>query len=91
MTVTFDPAKSERNVVERGVPFSLVIDFDWSAALVAEDARRDYGERRFQAVGFIGERLHVLVFTTRDQGVHVISLRRANERERSRYAAQSKP
>ncbi len=91
MPVTFDPAKSERNVAERGIPFSMASDFDWSTALVAEDTRRNYGERRFQAVGFIGERLHVLVFTPRDQDVHVISLRRANERERKRYAAQSKP
>lgn len=91
MPVTFDPAKSERNVAERGIPLSLANDFDWSDAWVAEDARRDYGERRFQAIGFIGERLHVLVFTPRDRDVHVISLRRANERERNRYAAQSKP
>jgi uncharacterized protein len=32
-----------------------------------------------------------LVFTPRNQGVHVISLRRANERERNRYAAQTEP
>ena len=91
MPVTFDPAKSERNAIDRGIPFDLANDFDWSAALLVEDTRRDYGERRFQAIGFIGERLHVLVFTPRDQGVHVISLRRANERERSRYAAQTQP
>lgn len=89
MLVTFDPAKSERNEAERGIPFSAAAEFDWSGALVAEDTRRDYGERRYQAVGFIGERLHVLVFTPRDQGVHVISLRRANGRERKRYAAHS--
>lgn len=89
MLVTFDPAKSERNEAERGIPFGAAAVFDWSTALVAEDTRRDYGERRYQAVGFIGERLHVLVFTPRDRGVHVISLRRANGRERKRYAAHS--
>jgi uncharacterized protein len=41
MPVTFDAAKSERNIAERGIPFSLANDFDWSAALVAEDTRRD--------------------------------------------------
>jgi uncharacterized protein len=89
MLLTFDPAKSERNEAERGMPFSVALEFDWSTALVAEDTRRDYGERRYQAVGFIGGRLHVLVFTPRDQGVHVISLRRANGRERNRYAAHN--
>jgi uncharacterized protein len=40
----------------------------------------------------IGEDLHVLVFTPRDGAVHVISLRRANKRERMRHAAtQTRP
>ena len=89
MLVTFDPVKSKRNEVERGIPFNLALEFDWSTALVAEDMRHDYSERRFQAVGFIDERLHVLVFTPRDQGVHVISLRKANGRERTRYATHN--
>ena len=88
MLVTFDPAKSERNEAERGLPFGLALDFEWDSALVAEDTRRDYGERRFQAIGFIGGRLHVLVFTPRGEAVHVISLRRANGRERNRHATQ---
>ena len=53
--------------------------------------RRDYGERRYQAMGMIGEDLYMLVFTPRDGAVHVISLRRANQRERKRYAAKAKP
>jgi uncharacterized DUF497 family protein len=88
--ITFDPAKSERNEAERGLSFSLAVEFDWSSALVAEDRRRDYGERQFQAVGWIGERLHVLIFNPpRGEHLHVISLRRAHGRERSRYAAQA--
>jgi uncharacterized protein len=91
MPVTYDPAKSERNEAERGLAFSLVEEFDWSAALIAEDTRRDYDEQRYQALGMIGEYLHMLVFTPRDGAVHVISLRRANHRERTRYAAQAEP
>tara|TARA_B100001105_G_scaffold226071_1_gene195865 strand:+ start:72 stop:344 length:273 start_codon:yes stop_codon:yes gene_type:complete len=83
---TFDPAKSERNVVERGLPFTLVVEFDWSSALIAEDTRKMYPERRFQALGRIGEHLHMLVFTPRGDSLHVISLRRCNRRERTRYA-----
>jgi uncharacterized DUF497 family protein len=89
MRVTYDPAKSIRNEEERGLPFALVDDFDWSAALVAEDTREDYGEKRYQALGFIEEHLHMVVFTPRDGAIHVISLRRANHRERTRYAAQT--
>lgn len=89
MRVTFDHAKSERNESERGLPFHLASDFDWSTALVLQDTRRDYGERRFQAIGLIEQHLHVLVFTPRADALHVISLRRANRRERTRYAANA--
>jgi len=36
---------------------------DFDAAIVVADERRDYGEVRFQAVGPILGRLHVLAFT----------------------------
>ncbi len=36
----------------------------------------------------IGDRLHTLVFTPREDVVHVISLRRANKREVKRYESQ---
>ena len=87
MRFTYDPAKSERNIAERSLAFDLVENFDWSTALIAEDTRQDYLERRYQALGMIDEHLHMLVFTPRDELVHVISLRRANKRERNRYAA----
>lgn len=89
MLVTFDPAKNAKNVADRGIPFRMALRLDWSAALVAEDQREGYGEQRFQAVGFIGECLHVLVFTPRPPALHVISLRKANRREVARYEAQT--
>lgn len=91
MLLSYDPAKSERNVVARGLPFDLAAEFDWSSALIVEDTREEYAERRYQALGSIGERLHMLVFTPRGGTVHVISLRKANERERMRYARHARP
>ena len=91
MLISYDPAKSERNVAERGLAFDLAEEFDWSSALIVEDRRKDYEERRYQALGSIGEHLHMLVFTPRRGAVHVISLRRANHRERTRYARQARP
>jgi uncharacterized DUF497 family protein len=75
--ISFDPRKNERNIAERGLSFELV-----------EDVRRNYGERRFQALGMITGRLHALVFTPRAGRVHVISLRKANRREIRLYEAQ---
>ena len=69
--------------------FRLAEAFDWSGALVVEDTREDYEERRYQALGMIAGQLHMLVFTPRNGVVHVISLRKANKRERMRHAAQA--
>jgi uncharacterized DUF497 family protein len=88
VAITFDPDKNERNTIERGLPFELVEDFEWGRALVVEDVRKDYGERRFQALGVINGRLHALVFTPRAGSIHVISLRKANRREVKLYEAQ---
>jgi uncharacterized protein len=88
MRISFDVSKSERNVALRGIPFDLAAIFEWDSALIVEDARRDYGERRFQALGRIDGRLYMLVFTPRKSTTHVISLRKANEREVKRYEAQ---
>ena len=41
---------------------------------------------RFEATGYIGNRLHVMVFCLRTDAVRVISLRKANKREEKIYA-----
>jgi uncharacterized DUF497 family protein len=89
MDISFDLAKSEKNVRVRGISFELAARFEWVAALIVEDLRKDYGERRFQALGLIENRLHMMVFTPRGNKVHVISLRKANKREVERYEAQA--
>jgi uncharacterized protein len=62
-----------------------VEQLDWATALIREDDRRDYGERRFRVLGLMEGRLHALVFTPRGGKVHVISLRKANQREVKLY------
>ncbi len=81
----WDKLKQEANLARHGVDFSAVYDFDWTSAIEIEDDRRDYGEIRWLALGFIGSRLHVLVYTMRGQAIRVVSLRRANLRERKDY------
>lgn len=91
MEISFDPAKNERNVSVRGLSFVLVEQMDWSGALIEEDDRKDYGERRYRALGMIGGRLHAVVFTPRADKVHVISLRKANHREVKGYEQKTQP
>ena len=86
MEISFDPAKNARNIRERKLSFERVADFDFENAIVAVDARRDYGETRYVAVGYLGNRLHVLCFTETKAGIRVISFRKANAKEARRYA-----
>jgi uncharacterized protein len=84
--ITFDPVKNERNLRLRGISFDQTAEFDFDSATYNQDTRKDYGEIRTLALGYIGDTLHALVFTVRDGAIRVISLRRANRKERNRYA-----
>jgi uncharacterized DUF497 family protein len=87
--VSFDAAKNARNIAMRGISLEQALTFEWDSALIVADTRRDYGENRFQAIGLITKRLHVLVFTPRSGKTHIISLRKANKREVEQYEAQA--
>jgi len=77
----WDEAKRAANLAKHSVDFAEAEEFDWESAVIDRDRRRDYGEDRFRAIGFIGERLHVLIYTERGQSTRVISLRKANDKE----------
>jgi uncharacterized DUF497 family protein len=87
ISYSFDPAKAAKNKASHGVDFADAVHFDWASALVIEDDRRDYGEPRYIALGTIGDRVHVMVFTPRGTTIRIISLRKANDREIARYEA----
>ena len=91
MEISIDLAKNERNLADRGLPFTLVEQLDWSSALIEEDVRKNYGERRYLALGFIESRLHAVVFTPGAGKVHVISLREANQRDVKDDEQKTKP
>lgn len=77
----WDADKAQANLAKHGVAFEAVAGFDWQTAVEAEDTRYDYGETRMQALGKIGGRYHVLVYTWRADRIRVISLRKANRKE----------
>ena len=88
--ISFDQQKSLKNLAERGLPFDWVDELEWASALIHQDLRWDYGEPRYQVLGLIRGRLHAMVFTPRNDKVHVFSLRKANLREIARYALNQK-
>jgi uncharacterized DUF497 family protein len=87
--LSFDPIKSERNARERGLPFDRVYDFDFDTAVIREDLRFLYPERRFIATGFVEGRLHVLCYTPTQSGIRVISFRKANDREIRKHESEA--
>jgi uncharacterized DUF497 family protein len=89
--ITFDPAKNERNLHERGLAFDRAAEFDFASALVACNDRKAYGEVRYVALGMLDDRLHVPCFTETEDGIRVISFRKANARELARYAKVQTP
>ena len=58
--------------------------FEWETAVIASSSR--HGETRYVAVGYIGDRLHYVVYTMREGKYRIISLRKANPREIRQYA-----
>ena len=86
MDYEFDVIKDESNRDKHGLSLADAEWFEWETALVRQDNRQHYGEQRYQAIGYIGERLYVMVFCIRLNAIRVISLRKANARETKHYA-----
>jgi len=61
--ITYDLEKNAKNVLERDLSFSKVAYFNWYTATLKEDQRKNYLEQRFEAIGYLEDRLHVLCFS----------------------------
>ena len=86
MRYEWNETKRKLNIAKHGVDFAVLHDFDWRTAMITVDDREDYGELREIAFGFIGVRLHALVFTLRDDDqVRAIMLRKATAKEVKLY------
>lgn len=85
MRIEFDTVKDTANLEKHKVSLAL-------GAFVLEnpigevvDDRIAYGEVRVNAFGLIGERLFACTYTRRDDVRRIISVRRANKRERRKW------
>ena len=79
MQIEFDSAKRNKNLVERGLDFAR-------AGEVFKSLHFSGQEDRFITVGPLDARLVVLVWTLRGEVRRIISLRKANDREKAFYA-----
>lgn len=85
MKLTYDNAKNMRTVADRCLSFERASDFDFKTARIWQDTRKIYPEDRFLAFGYLDNRLHVLCFTPVNNGIRVISFRKANQREGGKH------
>ena len=81
-----NPIKDAVNREKHGISFRSARRFEWETAVEQRDERKRYEEVRTIAIGFIGQRLHVLVYTRRGSLYRPISLREARRKEILRYA-----
>jgi uncharacterized protein len=85
MSISFDPSKRDITLAERGLDFADALDVLAGAKFQFVDDRSDYGEERITTIGMLLGRMVVLVWTRRESDVHIISLRKANDREQRKY------
>lgn len=85
MSISYDPSKNQSNIEKHGLGFECVSDLDWDEAWVYEDERNEYNEVRYIAYSTLDGRLHFVCFTETENGIRVISFRKANDREVKRY------
>lgn len=86
MQITCDQSKNEANLRKHGVALTAAAKLEWDGALIWIDERKDYGEERQCAIGYIDDRLFYVVYVDRAESRRIISLRKANSREAHRYA-----
>lgn len=79
MHIEFDANKNVTNIRDRGLSFKQSVNFDFETAVFKQNTRRDYGEIRLRALGYLDDRIHALVFTETDVGIRIISFRKANK------------
>ena len=86
MELEWDEVERMQALLERGMDFADVAQFDFDTATTIMDNRVEYGERRLVSTGYLNGRICVLSWTMRDGIMRVISLRKANEREQKKYS-----
>jgi uncharacterized DUF497 family protein len=86
--ITFDPVKRERTLRERGLDFEEAAEVFAGPTFDRPDDRHDYGELRNITAGFLRGRMVILVWTPRGADRHIISMRKANDRETRRYGKE---
>ena len=85
MRFEWDEEKSQSNQRKHGLNFADVPFVFAGRTLTFEDSRQAYGESRYLTVGSLAGRVVIVAHTLRGDATRIISMRKANARERARY------
>ena len=85
MKLSYDPPKRDWTLAERGLDFNDAWLVFTGPVIDLLDDRKDYGEERWLTYGLLNGRMVSVVWTPRGDVRHVISMRKANEREKDAY------
>jgi uncharacterized DUF497 family protein len=85
MKIAFDEAKRALTLKERGLDFAEADKIFDGPEFTQSDDRFDYPEPRYQTYGLMNERLVMIAWTPISDGIHVISMRKCNDREQRKF------
>src|SRR5947207_3772797 len=81
----WDETKRLSNLEDRGVYFRDAALIFEGPIIAKEDARKDYGERRFRALGKVDDEYYFVAYTLRESICWIISAWKVGENGRRRY------
>ena len=86
----WDKGNTEKSYKKHGIrPREAEELFLDEHVLLIEDARHSQKEKRFIAIGKIEQKLLFSIFTLRNSMIRIISVRKANNKERRRYEEET--
>jgi uncharacterized protein len=85
---SWDEGKRRTTLAERGLDFADAELIFAGRTMTLPDQRRDYGEPRFITAGWLRDRFVVMVWTARDDGRRIISMRYGHADEEAYYRQQ---
>ena len=86
MDFEWDEEKRSSNLVKHDIDFQDAPEMFHGPMLVRLDERKGYGEPRWQGLGLVQGRLMAVAYTKREPStIRIISLRKANSREKTLF------
>ena len=82
MKISYHEGKRALTLAERGLDFADAAKVLDGPTFTLEDDRKEYGEVRYQTIGWSDRSVVMVMWTQRGDARHIISMRKCNEREK---------